>query len=173
MKYDSIPAEKRLAQHENSSPPVTLGVGRIHPRERQSRRANHAFLSELYPVPAPLRGRPHERAARLLPPPGLNLRFARRGALLGRAGHFRQLRLRRGFLFRLYAQMPVLPERRHFAGKPRKRNLNRSSAGNLFKTHRRRRPEHQSRHADALSSVHSPGADTEAPRARGLQLRRL
>ena len=42
-----------------------------------------------------------------------------------------------------------------------------------WKTHRRRRPEHQSRHADALSSVHSPGADSEAPRARGLQLRRL
>ena len=28
----------------------------------------------------------------------------------------------------------------------------------FLKTHRRRRPEHQSRHADALSSVHSPGA---------------
>ena len=28
LKYDSIPAEKRLAQHENSSPPVTFPVFR-------------------------------------------------------------------------------------------------------------------------------------------------
>ena len=31
MKYVSIPAEKCLAQRKNSSLPVTLGVGRIHP----------------------------------------------------------------------------------------------------------------------------------------------
>ena len=33
MKYVSIPAKKCLAQRKNSSLPVTLGVGRIHPRE--------------------------------------------------------------------------------------------------------------------------------------------
>ena len=115
------------------------------------------------PVPAPLRGRPHERAARLLPPAGQNLRAAR-------AAHYWEEPVISGsfgsgavFFLRLYAQMPVLPERRHFAGKPRKRNFNRPSSGNLLKTHRRWRPEHQSRHADALSSVHSPGADSEAP----------
>ena len=52
-------------------------------------------------------------------------------------------------------------------------NLGKEISTAHLKTHRRRCPEHQSRHADALSSVHSPGADSEAPRARGLQLRRL
>ena len=32
LKYVSIPAKKSLAQRKNSSLPVTLGVGRIHPR---------------------------------------------------------------------------------------------------------------------------------------------
>ena len=31
MKYASIPAEKCLAQHKKSSPPVTSSVGRTHP----------------------------------------------------------------------------------------------------------------------------------------------
>jgi hypothetical protein len=33
LKYVSIPAKKCLAQRKNSSLPVTLGVGRIHPSE--------------------------------------------------------------------------------------------------------------------------------------------
>ena len=38
LKYVSIPAKKCLAQRKNSSLPVTLGVGRIHPREFGAKR---------------------------------------------------------------------------------------------------------------------------------------
>ena len=38
LQYVSIPAKKCLAQRKNSSLPVSLGVGRIHPREFGAKR---------------------------------------------------------------------------------------------------------------------------------------